>query len=144
MNVTNVMVKNPVIVDPNTSCGKIAWLMRDKKIGSVILAEEGKPVGIVTERDLVHRVMAEEKDPYLCYAHEIASKPVIAVSIHADVDMVVDLMKEYKIRRIVIIDEADKIVGIVTTDDLSKALREMGEELAIKYYLISRRAAESH
>ena len=134
------MVENPVIVDPNTSCGQIARTMRDRKIGSVILADEkGKPVGIVTERDLVHRVMALEKDPDMCYAHQISSKPVVAVGIHADVDMVVDLMNDYKIRRIVIVDDKDKIVGIVTTDDLSKALREMSEDLAIKYHIISQR-----
>ena len=134
------MVKTPVIVDPNTSCGRIARIMRDKKIGSVILADEnGKPVGIVTERDLVHRVMALEKDPDMCYAHQISSKPVVAVGVHADVEMVVDLMNDYKIRRIVIVDEKDKIVGIVTTDDLSKGLREMSEELAVKYHIIAQR-----
>jgi len=141
MKVSDVMVKNPVIVDPNTSCGRIARLMRDNKIGSVILADEnGKPVGIVTERDLVHRVMALEKDPDMCYAHQISSKPVVAVGIHADVDMVVDLMNDYKIRRIVIVDEKDKIVGIVTTDDLSKALREMSEDLAVKYHITAQRS----
>ncbi len=139
MKVSDIMVKNPVIVDPNTSCGRIARLMRDHKIGSVILATEGKPVGIVTERDLVHRVMALEKDPDMCYAHQVSSKPVVAVGVHADVEMVVDLMKDYKIRRIVIVDEKDKITGIVTTDDLSKALREMSEELAVKYHIIAQR-----
>jgi CBS domain-containing protein len=140
MKVSDIMVENPVIVDPNTSCGRIARIMRDKKIGSVILADEnGKPVGIVTERDLVHRVMALEKDPDMCYAHQVSSKPVVAVSVHADVEMVVDLMNDYKIRRIVIVDEKDKIVGIVTTDDLSKGLREMSEELALKYHIIAQR-----
>jgi CBS domain-containing protein len=139
MKVSDIMIKNPVIVDPNTSCGAIARLMRDRKIGSVILVDEGKPVGIVTERDLVHRVMAEEKDPFMCYAHDVSSKPVIAVSIYADVEMAVDLMNEYKIRRIVVVDNKDKIVGIVTTDDLSKELRGMSEELAVKYLMINRR-----
>jgi signal-transduction protein with cAMP-binding, CBS, and nucleotidyltransferase domain len=83
MKVSDIMVKNPFIVDPNTSCGVIARLMRDRKIGSVILAQDGKPLGIVTERDLVHRVMAEEKDPFMCYAHQVSSKPVVAVSIYA-------------------------------------------------------------
>lgn len=85
MNVSEVMVKNPVEVRPDTPCGKIARLMRDRKIGSVVLVKKGKPVGIVTERDLVHRVMAEEKDQNKCFASQVATKPVIAVSIHADV-----------------------------------------------------------
>ncbi len=143
MKVSDVMIKNPVIVDPNTSCGEIARLMRDRKIGSVILANDGKPVGIVTERDLVHRVMAEERDPFMCYAHEVSSKPVVAVSVYADVEMAIDLMNDYKIRRIVVLDNKDKIAGIVTTDDLSKELRGMSEELAIKYMLLDRRRSSS-
>ena len=143
MKVSDIMVKNPVLVDPNTSCGEIARLMRDRKIGSVILEEDGKPVGIVTERDLVHRVMALERDPFMCYAHEVASKPVVAISIHADVEMAVDLMNDYKIRRIVVVDDKDKIVGIVTTDDLSKELRGMSEELAVKYMMLNRRKTGS-
>ena len=139
MKVSEIMVKDPVVVKPDTSCGRIAQLMRDRKISSVVIIDNGKPVGIITERDLVHRVMAEEKDQEKCYADEVASKPVIAVSIHADVDMIVDIMNDYKIRRLVVVGNDDKVVGIVTTDDLSKQLRGMSEELAVKYSIMSRR-----
>lgn len=143
MKVSDVMIKNPVIVDPNASCGEIARLMRDRKIGSVILAEDGKPVGIVTERDMVHRVMAEERDPFMCFAHEVSSKPVVAVSVYADVEMAIDIMNDYKIRRIVVLDSKDRIAGIVTTDDLSRELRGMSEELAVKYMMLNRRKSGS-
>lgn len=139
MKVSDVMVKDPVVVKGDTSCGNIARLMRDRKIGSVVIIENGKPVGIVTERDLVHRIMAEEKDQDAFSAEEVASKPVIAVSVHADVDMVVDIMNDYGIRRLVVVDNDDKVVGIVTTDDLSKQLRGMSEELAVKYSILSRK-----
>lgn len=138
MNVSEVMVKNPVEVKPDTSCGEIARLMKNRKIGSVVLVEKGKPVGIITERDLVHRVMALEKNQNTCNAEQVATKPVIAVSIHADVEMVVDIMKDYNIRRLVVVDREDKMVGIVTTDDLSKQLRGMSEELAVKYSTFNR------
>lgn len=139
MKVSDVMVKDPVMVDPKISCAKAAKLMRDRKIGSVVLVENGKPIGVVTERDLVHRVMAEEMDPVTCIVDEVATKPVIAVSIHADVDMAVDIMNDYMIRRIVVVDSDDKVVGIVTTDDLSRQLRSLGEELAIKYTILGRK-----
>ena len=77
--------------------------------------------------------MAEGKAPYSCYADQVATKPVIAVSIHADVEMVVDIMNDYGIRRIVVVDNDDQVIGIVTTDDLAKQLRGMSEELAVKY-----------
>jgi CBS domain-containing protein len=139
MKVSDVMVKDPVVVKADTSCGRIAQLMKERKIGSVVLEEKGKPVGIVTERDLVHRVMAEKKDPNKCFADDVATKPVIAVSIHADVEMVVDIMNDYGIRRLVVVDNDDTLVGIVTTDDLSKQLRGMSEELAVKYSVLTRK-----
>lgn len=144
MKVSDVMIRNPVIVDPNASCGEIARLMRDRKIGSVILADDGRPVGIITERDLVHRVMAEERDPFMCFAHEVSSKPVVAVSVYADVEMAIDIMNDYKIRRIVVLDSEDRIAGIVTTDDLSKELRGMSEELAVKYMMLDKRKSASN
>jgi CBS domain-containing protein len=138
MKVSKVMVKNPIMVDPDTSCSKLAQIMRDNKIGSLIIEKDGKPVAIVTERDLVHRLLAEGIDPMTCTAAEIYSKPVVAVSIHADVDMAVDIMNDYKIRRIVVVDDKDKVVGILTTDDLARQLREMSEDLAIKYVTMTR------
>ena len=127
------------MVDPKTTSAKIATLMRDRKIGSVVLVEGGKPVGIVTERDLVHRIMAEKKDQNTCLAEDVASKPVIAVSIHADVEMALDIMNDYNIRRIVVADNDDNVVSIVTTDDMSKQLRSMSEELAVKYSILGRK-----
>ena len=87
----------------------------------------------------MHRLLAEGRDPKKCTVAEVYSKPVVAVSIHADVDMAVDIMNDYKIRRIVVVDDKDKAVGILTTDDLGKQLRGMSEELAIKYITMSRR-----
>jgi CBS domain-containing protein len=139
MKVSDVMVKNPLMVSPDATCGKLAKLMRERGVGSVIVVDEGKPVGIVTERDLVHRVMAEGKVPDRCSADYVSSKPVIAVSHLTDVEMAVDLMNDYKIRRLVIVGDDDRVVGILTTDDLAKNLREMSEELAVKYLVLSRR-----
>jgi CBS domain-containing protein len=139
MKVSEVMVRDPVIVDPDTMCGHLARLMRDKGIGSVVVVEDGKPVGIVTERDLVHRVMAASMNPDGCTAAQISSRPVVAISVHADVEMAVDTMNEYKIRRVVVVDDHDKVAGILTTDDLAKKLREMSEELAVKLVILSQR-----
>ena len=133
------MVRNPVMVSPDATCGRLAKLMREKGVGSVIVVEDGKPIGIVTERDLVHRVMAEGRVPDRCSADYVSSKPVVAVNHLTDVDMAVDLMNDYKIRRLVIVGDDDKVVGILTTDDLVKNLREMSEELAVKYMILSRR-----
>lgn len=139
MKVSEVMVRDPVKVSPDAPCGHLARLMRDKGIGSVVVVEDGKPVGIVTERDLVHRVMAASMNPDGCTAAQISSRPVVAISVHTDVEMAVDTMNEYRIRRLVVVDDHDKVAGILTTDDLARKLREMSEELAVKLMILSQR-----
>ena len=64
---------------------------------------------------------------------------MVAVSVHADVEMAVDTMNEYGIRRIVVVDDRDSVAGILTTDDLARRLREMSEELAVKLMILSQR-----
>ena len=139
MKVSEVMIQDPVKVGPDAPCGHLARLMRDKGIGSVVVVEDGKPVGIVTERDLVHRVIAASMNPDGCTAAQISSRPVVAISVHTDVEMAVDTMNEYRIRRLVVVDDHDKVAGILTTDDLAKKLREMSEELAVKLMILSQR-----
>jgi len=133
------MTKNPVTVSPAARADEVAHLMREKGISSVILVTNGKPVGIVTERDLVHRVLALDKDPKRLMAADICTKPVIAVSIHCPVEDAVDTMNQHKIRRIVVIDDKDHVAGIVTTDDVGYNLKSMSEELAIKYLSLTKR-----
>jgi len=137
------MVRDPVMVEPGVSVGEVARLMRDRGIGSVILVSGGKPVGIVTERDLVHRVMAEGLDPDGVSAFEVCSRPVVAISVYGDVDDAVDTMSDYRIRRLVVLDGEDRVVGVLTTDDLCYRLRSMSEDLAVKYVLMSRRRGAS-
>ncbi len=133
------MIRDPVMVAPDAPCGQLSKLMRNRGIGSVVVVKDGFPVGVVTERDLVHRVLAEGRDPDKCDADQVCTKPVVAISIYADVDMAVDMMNEYGIRRLVVVDEKDRIVGILTTDDIARNLRCMSEELAVKYMVLSRR-----
>ena len=139
MKVSDVMIRDPVMVAPDAPCGQLSKLMRNRGIGSVVVVKDGFPVGVVTERDLVHRVLAEGRDPDKCDADQVCTKPVVAISIYADVDMAVDMMNEYGIRRLVVVDQKDKVVGILTTDDIAKNLRSMSEELAVKYMVLSRR-----
>jgi CBS domain-containing protein len=139
MRVSEVMVRDPVTFHPDTPVNELAKTMRERAIASVVLVKEGKPVGIVTERDLVHRVLADGRDPSKLRAGEICSKPVVAVSVYCDVEDAVDTMNDYKIRRLVVVDPDDKVAGMLTTDDLGFRLRNMSEELAMKYIALNSR-----
>ena len=72
-------------------------------------------------------------------AAEICTKPVIAVSVYCEVDDAVETMNQNKIRRLVVVDDMDYVVGIVTTDYIGYNLKSMSEELAIKYLNLTKR-----
>jgi len=139
MKVSEIMTKNPIKVEIMTPIKEVAKLMRDKSVSSVIIVKNEKPIGIVTERDLVRRVMASDKDPNRITVFDICSKPVVAVSDISEIDDAVELMKKNKIRRVVVVDSTDKAVGILTTDDIGYNLKSLSEDLAIKYVNIMKR-----
>jgi len=128
-----------VTTSPDASVVDVAKLMRDESIGSVIIVEDNKPIGIVTERDLVRRVLALGRDTSSLKASDICSKPVLTVSEYESIEDAVDLMKEYNIRRLVVVNGEGEVSGIVTTDDIGYNLRRLSEELAIEYISMSRR-----
>ncbi len=138
MRVHNLMVRNPVVAGLDTSALELAKIMTIKRIGSVIITDDDKPVGIVTERDLVRRVLAEGLDSASIRASSICSKPVISCSEFADLEDVVDIMKDYNIRRIAVTDDDQRLVGILTYDDIVANLKELSEDLAMKFLVFSR------
>ena len=139
MRVSEIMTKAPVTLSPAAKADEVADIMRDKGISSIILVTNGKPVGIVTERDLVHRVLAPGKDPKRLMAADVCTMPVVSVSVQCQVEDAVDTMYRHKIRRLVVLDANDHVVGIVTTDDIGYNLRSMSEELAVKYLSLAKR-----
>lgn len=141
MKISEIMATSPVVVEPETPVEEIARLMRDRSISSVVLVRESRPVGIVTERDLVHRVMAPGVDAASLRAWDVYSRPVVAISQRGSVDDACDMMREYGIRRLVVVDDSDGVVGALTTDDIGFNLRSMSEELAMKYLIMMRRNA---
>lgn len=140
MSVSDIMVKNPVTVRRDTPVPEIARLMKENSISSVILVEREKPIGIVTERDLVHRVLAMGRNPETLVALDVCSRPVVVISELADIGTAVDIMTDYKIRRIVVLDKKDKVIGILTTDDIGYNLKSSSEELAMKYLMTINRS----
>jgi len=139
MRVNQVMVKNPITINPEATVRDAARVMRDKGIGSVIIVDERKPVGILTERDIVRRITAVGLNPETLTVEKVCSKPVVAVNDILEVDDAVDIMRDNKIRRLVIVDNNDDVVGIITSDDIGYNLRSMSETLAVKYIAAMKR-----
>ncbi|MCK4953246.1 CBS domain-containing protein [Candidatus Bathyarchaeota archaeon] len=138
MKVHEAMTKNPVTVKPNSSVQDVAKIMSEKKIGSIIISGNGELSGILTERDLVRKVLARGKDPKSVKVNEIMSKPVVRINENSDLLDASELMKKKNIRRLVVVDKTKKIVGILSTNDMARVMRRAVEELTTTYYLMSR------
>lgn len=120
MRVSEIMTRDPISVGPDVSAKEIAELMLEKSAVSVIVVENGRPAGIVTERDLIWRCLAVDRNLDLTKAGDICSKPVVAVTEFMEVEDAVDTTTEYRIRRVVVVDSENKIMGTLTTDEIGQ------------------------
>ncbi len=139
MSVNRIMVKDPITINPKASVRDAARIMRDKEIGSVIIVNGKKPIGILTERDIVRRITAVGLNPEILTVEKVCSKPVVAVNQILQIDDAVDIMRDNKIRRLIVVDNDDEVVGIITSDDIGYNLRSMSETLAVKYIAAMKR-----
>jgi len=122
LRVRDVMSEEAVAVSEDTSVLDAAKVMAEKRIGCILVKRDNKVVGIVTERDLVRRVVAKGLDPEKVKVSEIMSTPVVAVKDSVSVEEAVMVMAKNGIRRLPVVDERNALVGIVTATDLAKAL----------------------
>ncbi|MEM2237195.1 MAG: CBS domain-containing protein [Candidatus Caldarchaeum sp.] len=138
------IVKTSIItVDGHASVLETAKLMSEKQISGVVVTINGVPVGLVTERDIVVRVVSKNLDPSRTMVKEVMSSPLITIPIDASILEAVDLMNRKKVRRVVVTED-DKVVGIFTVRDvlaLSRLCSYCGKQ--IKPVLASQPEAEA-
>lgn len=107
----------------------ISNLMKEGKVGSIIVIDQNtEPVGIITERDIVRRVISDGKDPTITKAVDIMSKPLITVGEDTHLYDVAKKMVKYKIRRLPVVKDNNTLVGIVTVTDIIKYFHEKNKD----------------
>ena len=116
--VNQVMTSNPVCVRSDATVVDAAQLMLSSDIGDVIVVDGKAPCGIITDRDVVVRVVAAGKDPATTPVTEICSQELATVTPDTPIEKAVELMRERSIRRLPVLD-GDKPVGIVSIGDLA-------------------------
>lgn len=123
-----------VVAEPETTALTAAKLMRKHHVGALVVVdglESSRPVGIVTDRDLVLALMAEGLDPEVFTVGDIMSQELVVASPEMDAMDAVQLMRINRLRRIVIVDDAGRLVGIVTMEDLLELLTRELAALAV-------------
>jgi CBS domain-containing protein len=117
VRISEVMTQGVVTAASGDSLQHVGELMRDRNVGSVVVCDGGRPVGVITDRDLALAVVADEVDPGEP-AGGHASRPLVTGEIEMDLEEAVALMVQHRIRRLPV-TEGEELVGIVTIDDLA-------------------------
>ncbi|MCT4594121.1 MAG: CBS domain-containing protein [Anaeromicrobium sp.] len=117
MNIQDIMTTNVVTLSKSDTIENAAKLMRQHRIGSIPVCENGKPVGVVTDRDIAIRAVAGGKNSST-KLEEVMSKSVIIGTPEMDVDKASQLMSTNQIRRLPVVDN-ESIVGIVALGDVA-------------------------
>ncbi len=128
MLVRNVMKRSVVVSKPNINLREASKVMAEMNIGSIVVAENDKPIGIVTSTDIL-KALSENKNVDEVQVKDIMSKPVITIDPSKKIEDAVDLMVKNKIKRLVV-TENEKIVGIITASDIVAIEPKLLEELS--------------
>jgi CBS domain-containing protein len=119
-SIKEVMTPSPTTVEPDASVVDAARNMRERDTGIVPVVEDGKLIGTVTDRDIVVRLIAEGRDPGSATVREIASTDLVTVDPQQELDEGLRLMAQHKVRRLPVVEEDGRLVGIVSQADVAR------------------------
>ena len=122
--VGQLMTERLETISPSDTAQEAAKKMRDKKVSSLVVTDvEDKPIGIVTERDLVRQVCTKVINSNAVIVHHIMSSPLATIDANSSVEVAADIMIQNKVRHLLVVDE-NKVLGIITPSDFTGYLRE--------------------
>jgi CBS domain-containing protein len=122
--VREVMTDRPRCVTPETPISEAARLMKSDDVGSLPILEGERLAGIVTDRDIVLQAVAEEKDPRGMPVREVASRELVTIGPEEDLSEALRLMTSHQVRRIPVVDEDSRLVGIVAQADIAREVKD--------------------
>jgi len=124
LKVEDVMVKEVITIDENSTVKEAAEVMNKFEIGCLIAVRKGKAMGIITERDLLKRVVAEAKAANKTKVKEVMSSPLVVVEPSMELEEAVKLMFQMKIKKLPVV-ESKRLVGLVTLTDIARFQPQM-------------------
>jgi CBS domain-containing protein len=116
----DVMTADPVCCSPHTTLDQVAQLMAQNNCGEIpIIDAAERPVGVITDRDIVCRVVAEGKNPGAYTAESCMTSSVVTVRADASITEVIAIMEDHQIRRVPVVDESGCCTGIISQADIA-------------------------
>ena len=119
-SIRELMSDNPCSIDADKSVAYAAKMMRDENVGLAPIVEGDRLVGTLTDRDIAIRVVAEGRDPESTTAREVASTDLITVDPQQELDEALRLMAQHQVRRLPVVEEDGRLVGIVAQADVAR------------------------
>jgi len=119
LKLEDVMVKEVMTIDENSTVKEAAEVMNKFEIGCLVAVRKDKAIGMITERDLLKRVVAEAKDVTEIKVKDIMSSPLVVVEPGMDLEEAVKLMFEMKIKKLPVVD-GKRLVGLITLTDIAR------------------------
>tara|TARA_B100001142_G_scaffold2207_1_gene2428 strand:+ start:57 stop:473 length:417 start_codon:yes stop_codon:yes gene_type:complete len=120
--VRDIMQKNVITIESLKKAHDAAIILKEKEISFLVVVKEGKPIGIVSERDIVRKIVADNKDAQTTQLEIIMSKNFKWVEPNASIESAVQKMLNNNIRRLVVL-ENENLAGVITQTDLTEFLR---------------------
>ena len=126
MLVKEAMTKKVITIDKNETVLQASKIYRDLKIGSLIVRDNGKAVGMVTERDIIERTICDRRDPEKTKVDEIMSSDIKTIHPLDKLEDAIKIMVKNNIKKLPVLKEGD-IVGIITVTDVSRARPDLSK-----------------
>lgn len=124
MKIEDVMIESVVTVDVDSSVMKAVKIMNEHEIGCLVVTRRGRAVGIITERDLLVRVIGKSRSPGKTKVREIMTKPLIAGQPEMDLEDATRLMFQKKIKKLPVVDHG-RLLGLITLTDVARFQPQM-------------------
>jgi CBS domain-containing protein len=119
-NIKDVMTSDPCTIDADKSVAYAAKMMRDEDVGLAPIVEGDKLIGMLTDRDIAIRVVAEGRNPDQVTVGQVASKQVVTIDPRQDLVEALRIMAKHQVRRLPVVEEDGRLVGVVAQADVAR------------------------
>lgn len=126
LSVSEIMSKEPVTISPEETVLRAGDLMRERDVGSLLVIKEGRPIGIITEKDIVDKVVAKDLRPSSVLVKGVMSSPVMTIDPYKEVVDAARIMADNRIRRLAVLENGE-VVGLITEKDIMRVWPAMLE-----------------
>ena len=132
MRIKEIMTADPELIDPNASIRDAAKRMRSENVGSLPVRENDRLIGMVTDRDIAVRAVAEEKDPGTTSVRDVMSEKILYCFDDEDIEEAARNMAEHQVRRLPVLNRDKRLVGIVALADIASTGDDECKKVALE------------